>query len=79
MIMKFDEKSGIRRNSFYDTNEDLGKKDMTTEELYNYCRLVGMPFTDDYDELIASLKGPSDKTQELKYTPEKNAIKAARN
>lgn len=44
--------AGGRVESFYDTFEE----NRTEEELIKYKRLIGMPITDDYDELIASLK-----------------------
>ena len=50
---------GIRHNSFYDTNEDLGIKEKTKEEMMEYKRLIGMPLSEDYDELIASLNTSS--------------------
>ena len=46
------EESGIRVNSFYDVFPE--KK--TEEELQEYKRLIGMPLTEDYEELISSLK-----------------------
>lgn len=44
--------AGGRVEFFYDTFEE----NRTEGELIEYKRLVGMPITDDYDELIASLK-----------------------
>ena len=46
------EEIGIRVNSFYDVFPD----ERTEEELQEYKRLVGMPLTEDYEELITSLK-----------------------
>ncbi len=46
------EEIGIRVNSFYDVFPD----ERTEEELQEYKRLIGMPLTEDYEELINSLK-----------------------
>lgn len=53
MVKEYDtEEVGIRVNSFYDVFSD----DRTEEELQEYKRLVGMPLSEDYEELIANLK-----------------------
>lgn len=44
--------AGGRVNSFYDVYDD-GR---TEEEIQKYKRFLGMPLTEDYEELIASLK-----------------------
>lgn len=46
------EEVGIRVNSFY----DVLPEERTEEELQEYKRLIGMPLTEDYEELISSLK-----------------------
>lgn len=53
MLKDYDtEEVGIRVNSFYDVFPD----ERTEEELQEYKMLIGMPLTDDYEELIDSLK-----------------------
>ena len=54
-MSKLDE-SGIKYNSFYDTDKELGFEPRTEEELIEYKRLIGIPLSEDYDELISSLK-----------------------
>lgn len=44
--------AGGRVNSFYDVYDD-GR---TEEEIQEYKRFLGMPLSEDYEELIASLK-----------------------
>lgn len=44
--------AGGRVNSFYDTFEE----NRSEQELMDYKRFIGMPLSEDYDELIASLK-----------------------
>ena len=44
--------AGGRVETFYDTFEE----NRTEEELIEYKKSIGMPITDDYEELIASLK-----------------------
>lgn len=46
------EENGIRKNSFY----DVFLNQRTEEEMQEYKRLIGMPLTEDYEELIDSLK-----------------------
>lgn len=52
---KIDE-NGIKYNSFYETDKELGFEPRTEEELIEYKRLIGMPLAEDYAELISSLK-----------------------
>lgn len=42
----------IKVNSFYDVFPDK----RTEEELLEYKKMVGMPFTEDYEELVKSLR-----------------------
>ncbi len=44
--------AGGKINSFYDVYDD----DRTEGEMQEYKRFIGMPLSEDYDELIASLK-----------------------
>ncbi len=46
------EETDITVNSFY----DVFPEEKTEEELQEYKRLIGMPLTEDYEELISSLK-----------------------
>lgn len=50
------DENGITHNSFYETDKELGFEPRTEEELMEYKRLIGMPLSEDYDELISSLK-----------------------
>lgn len=59
--MAYKDKYGIIHNSFYETDEELGIEPRTEEELIEYKRLIGMPISEDYDELIASLKDNPNK------------------
>lgn len=53
--MAYKDENGIVHNSFYETDKELGMEPKTEEELIEYKRLIGMPISEDYDELIASL------------------------
>lgn len=44
--------AGGKVNSFYDVYDD----DRTEEEIQEYKRFLGIPLSENYDELIASLK-----------------------
>lgn len=44
--------AGGKINSVYDVYDD----DRTEGEMQEYKRFIGMPLSEDYDELIASLK-----------------------
>lgn len=44
--------TGIRVNSFY----DVFPEERSEEEIREYKRLIGMPLSEDYEELISSLK-----------------------
>lgn len=57
--MSWTDNHGITHNSFYETSEEMEKKQMTDEELIEYKRLVGMPISEDYDELSESLANNS--------------------
>lgn len=57
--MSWIDNHGITHHSFYETEEEMGIKSMTEEELIEYKRLVGMPISNDYDELIESLTDDS--------------------
>lgn len=59
--MAYKDESGIVYNSFYETDKKLGMEPRTEEELIEYKRLIGMPISEDYDELIASLKDNQNK------------------
>lgn len=58
--MAYTDKSGIVHNSFYETDKDLGIEPKTEEELIEYKRFIGMPISEDYDELIENLKGTTE-------------------
>lgn len=49
--MPITDTAGIIENSFWDVFPDH----RTEEELQEYKRLIGMPLTEDYEELIDSL------------------------
>lgn len=59
--MAYKDESGIVHNSFYETDKELGIEPRTEEELIEYKRLIGMPISEDYDELISSLKDNPNK------------------
>lgn len=59
--MDYKDESGIVHNSFYETDKELGIEPRTEEELIEYKRLIGMPISEDYDELISSLKDNPNK------------------
>lgn len=59
--MAYKDESGIVHNSFYETDKELGIEPRTEEELIEYKRLTGMPISEDYDELISSLKDNPNK------------------
>lgn len=59
--MAYKDESCIVHNSFYETDKELGMEPRTEEKLIEYKRLIGMPISEDYDELIASLKDNPNK------------------
>lgn len=59
--MAYKDESGIVHNSFYETDKELGMEPKTEEELIEYKKLIGMPISEDYDELISSLKDNPNK------------------
>lgn len=70
------DENGIRYHTFYETDESLGLPERSEEEMIEYKRLIGMPLTDDYDELIASLiPFPSDRKSILS---DKGKVKSLR-
>jgi len=64
----------IRNNSFYDTDSELGIVHRTEEELIEYKRLIGMPLTEDYEELIEGLVDPNEEKNISRYKEKKQLI-----
>lgn len=58
--MAYTDSYGVVHNSFYETADDLEIEPINEKELIEFKRLVGMPISEDYDELIESLKGKTD-------------------
>lgn len=64
----------IRKNSFYDTDSELGINPRTEEEFIEYKRLIGMPLTEDYEELMESLVDPNEEKNISCYKKNKQLI-----